>query len=110
MQGARCKVHQNGTSFHSWILRIADKLKVFPADQLGISYVKAIRAPMPQLKLMPTGGVTLTNAGDWINAGACAVAVGSNLLDKAAIKGNNFRKIKSNAELIIENIKNRREV
>jgi len=88
----------------------ADIVKVFPADQLGTNYIKAIKAPMPQLKVMPTGGVTLTNAGDWINAGACAVAVGSNLLDKAAIEENNFGKITANAELIIENIKNRHEV
>ncbi len=88
----------------------ADIVKVFPADQLGTNYIKAIKAPMPQLKVMPTGGVTLTNAGDWINAGACAVAVGSNLLNKAAIEENNFGKITANAELIIENIKNRCEV
>ena len=88
----------------------ADIVKVFPADQLGANYIKAIKAPMPQLKVMPTGGVTLTNAGDWINAGACAVAVGSNLLNKAAIEENNFGKITANAELIIENIKNRCEV
>ena len=88
----------------------ADIVKVFPADQLGTNYMKAIKAPMPQLNVMPTGGVTLTNAGSWINAGACAVAVGSNLLDKAAIEENNFGKITANAELIIENIINRREV
>ena len=88
----------------------ADIVKVFPADQLGSNYIKAIKAPMPQLRIMPTGGVTLTNAGDWISAGACAVAVGSNLLDKAAIEENNFGKITANAELIIENIKNRHEV
>ncbi len=88
----------------------ADIVKIFPADQLGTSYVKAIKAPMPQLRIMPTGGVSLTNAGDWINAGACAVAVGSALTDKAAIKENNFRKITENSELIIKNIKNRSEV
>ena len=88
----------------------ADIVKVFPADQLGTNYIKAIKAPMPQLQVMPTGGVTLTNAGEWINAGACAVAVGSSPMDKVAIKENNFQKIKTNAELIIENIKNRREV
>ena len=87
----------------------ADIVKLFPADQLGMSYLKAIRAPMPQLRIMPTGGVTLTNAGEWINAGACAVAVGSNLLDKTAIKENDFKKIKENAELIVKNIKNRHE-
>lgn len=88
----------------------ADIVKLFPADQLGTNYIKAIKAPMPQLQVMPTGGVTLTNAGEWINAGACAVAVGSSLMDKVAINKNNFQKITANAELIVKTIKNRDEV
>ena len=63
----------------------ADIIKVFPADTLGIEFFKSILAPMPHLKLMPTGGVTLTNPGDWIKAGACAVGLGSALLDSKAI-------------------------
>ena len=50
----------------------ADVVKVFPATALGPSYFKDIRGPLPQVKLMPTGGVTLENAGDWIGAGAVA--------------------------------------
>ena len=51
----------------------ADIVKVFPATMLGPQYLKDVRAPLPQVKLMPTGGVTLDNAGDWIRAGAVAV-------------------------------------
>ena len=59
----------------------ADVVKVFPATALGPGYLKDVRAPLPQVKLMPTGGVTPENAGDWIRAGAVAVGVGSALLD-----------------------------
>ena len=59
----------------------ADIVKVFPATTLGPGYLKDVRAPLPHVKLMPTGGVTLDNAGDWIRAGAVAVGVGSALLD-----------------------------
>ncbi len=85
----------------------ADIVKIFPADKLGMGYIKTIKAPMPHLNVMPTGGVTLTNAGEWINAGACAVGVGSALTDTTAIKEGNFGKLKENAKIIIENIKNR---
>ncbi|KAB2845979.1 MAG: 2-dehydro-3-deoxyphosphogluconate aldolase, partial [Melioribacteraceae bacterium] len=61
---------------------------------------------MPQLKLMPTGGVSLTNAGEWLKAGACAVGVGTALLDKTAIKNENYELLSANAKTIIETIKN----
>lgn len=82
----------------------ADIIKVFPADVLGMAFFKGIKAPMPFLKLMPTGGVSLTNAGDWIKAGACAVGVGNALLDKKAIEENNFSKLTENARILSENI------
>jgi 2-dehydro-3-deoxyphosphogluconate aldolase/(4S)-4-hydroxy-2-oxoglutarate aldolase len=75
----------------------ADIIKVFPASTLGMKYFKAVKAPMPHLKLMPTGGVSLDNAGDWIRHGACAVAVGSALLDKEAIAAGNFDQLTENA-------------
>src|SRR5881392_1996103 len=75
----------------------ADIIKVFPATALGPQYIKDVRAPLPQLKLMPTGGVTLDNAGDWIRAGAVAVGVGSALLDSAAIDSGRFEVIAQNA-------------
>jgi 2-dehydro-3-deoxyphosphogluconate aldolase/(4S)-4-hydroxy-2-oxoglutarate aldolase len=68
----------------------ADVIKVFPADVVGMAYFKAVLAPMPHLKLMPTGGVTLDNAGAWLRAGAVAVGVGGALLDKQAIDAGRF--------------------
>jgi len=82
----------------------ADIVKVFPADIVGIDFFKAVLAPMPHLKLMPTGGVSLTNAGDWLKAGACAVGIGSSLLDKKAIQENNFSKLTENAQTIMKSI------
>jgi len=83
----------------------ADIIKVFPAGITGMEFFKAIKAPLPFLKLMPTGGVTLTNATEWIKAGACAVGIGSALLDKDAIKNNDFDKLTLNAKMLIKNIK-----
>jgi 2-dehydro-3-deoxyphosphogluconate aldolase / (4S)-4-hydroxy-2-oxoglutarate aldolase len=82
----------------------ADIIKVFPADVVGMAFFKAVLAPLPHLKLMPTGGVNLTNAGDWLKAGACAVGVGSALLDKKAIKDENYSVLTQNAKIIMENI------
>jgi len=82
----------------------ADIIKVFPATALGPQYIKDIRAPLPQVKLMPTGGVTLDNAGDWIRAGAVAVGVGSALLDTAAIENGRFEVIAENARRIVANV------
>ena len=82
----------------------ADIIKVFPADVVGMEVFKAILAPMPHLKLMPTGGVTLTNAGNWLRAGACAVGIGTALLDKDAIKSENYSKLTDNARLIMKSI------
>jgi 2-dehydro-3-deoxyphosphogluconate aldolase/(4S)-4-hydroxy-2-oxoglutarate aldolase len=82
----------------------ADIVKVFPADVVGMAFFKAVKAPMPHLKLMPTGGVTLTNAGDWIKAGACAVGVGSALLDPKAIEAGDYAKLTQNAKLLMESV------
>lgn len=78
----------------------ADIVKVFPADIVGMPFFKAVLAPMPHLKLMPTGGVSLTNAGDWIRAGAVAVGVGSALLDKRAIAEGNYAALTENARIL----------
>jgi len=83
----------------------ADIVKVFPADVVGMEFFKAILAPMPHLKLMPTGGVTLANAGEWLKAGACAVGIGSALLDKKAIQENNYSILTENAKQIMKSIK-----
>ena len=82
----------------------ADIVKLFPADVLGMAFIKGIKAPMPHLRVMPTGGVSLTNAGDWLKAGACAVGVGSALIDKQAILEENYSVLTRNAEQIMESI------
>lgn len=83
----------------------ADIVKVFPATTLGPSYLKDVRAPLPQVKLMPTGGVTVENAGDWIRAGAVAVGVGTSLLDAKAIADGRFDVLRTNAERMIANVR-----
>lgn len=86
----------------------ADVIKVFPATTLGPGYIKDVKAPLPQIKLMPTGGVTLTNAGDWIKAGACAVGVGSNLVDARALEANDFAQIAENARTVVASVRSAR--
>lgn len=82
----------------------ADIIKVFPADVVGMAFFKAVKAPMPHLKMMPTGGVTLTNAGDWIKAGACAVGVGSALLDPKAIDAGDYARLTENAKILMSSV------
>ncbi|MDP3685095.1 MAG: bifunctional 4-hydroxy-2-oxoglutarate aldolase/2-dehydro-3-deoxy-phosphogluconate aldolase [Ignavibacteria bacterium] len=87
----------------------ADVVKVFPADVLGMDFFKGIKAPMPHLKLMPTGGVNLTNAGEWLKAGACAVGIGTALLNKKAIDENRFEALTENAKVLMRSIEKARE-
>jgi 2-dehydro-3-deoxyphosphogluconate aldolase/(4S)-4-hydroxy-2-oxoglutarate aldolase len=68
----------------------ADIVKVFPATSLGPAFFRDIRGPLPHLKLMPTGGVTRDNAGDWIRAGAVAIGVGTALVDAKAVAEQRF--------------------
>ena len=88
----------------------ADMVKVFPAAQLGgPEYLKAIRGPLPQVLLVPTGGVNLQNAGAFIKAGATALGVGGELVDKKAIKENKFNVITENARAFLKVIKEARQ-
>jgi 2-dehydro-3-deoxyphosphogluconate aldolase/(4S)-4-hydroxy-2-oxoglutarate aldolase len=86
----------------------ADVVKVFPATALGPTFLKDVRGPLPQVKLMPTGGVTLDNAGDWIRAGAVAVGVGTALLDTAAIASGNYAALTANAARIVASVQGAR--
>jgi 2-dehydro-3-deoxyphosphogluconate aldolase/(4S)-4-hydroxy-2-oxoglutarate aldolase len=88
----------------------ADIVKVFPATALGPAFFKDVRGPLPQVKLMPTGGVTLDNAGDWIRAGAVAVGVGTALLDRAAIERGDYGVLRDNAARITANVRTARGV
>ncbi len=76
----------------------ADFVKVFG----GPEYLKAIRAPLPQVKLVPVGGVSLENVGDFVKAGAAAVAVGGNLVKKSAIAAKNFAELTGLARQYVE--------
>lgn len=82
----------------------ADVIKVFPADSLGVNFFKGVLAPMPFLKLMPTGGVTLTNIVDWLKAGAVAVGLGTSLLNKEAIENENYNLLTQNAKTVVDGI------
>src|SRR5262249_17798842 len=86
----------------------ADVVKVFPATALGPGYFKDIRGPLPQVRMMPTGGVTLDNAGEWIAAGAVAVGVGTALVDAKAVAAGTYSTITANAQSIIANVKSAR--
>jgi 2-dehydro-3-deoxyphosphogluconate aldolase/(4S)-4-hydroxy-2-oxoglutarate aldolase len=68
----------------------ADIVKVFPADMLGPAFFKAIRAPLPQVRVMPTGGVNLHTAAEFLKAGACCLGVGSQLVDPQRIAAGDF--------------------
>jgi 2-dehydro-3-deoxyphosphogluconate aldolase / (4S)-4-hydroxy-2-oxoglutarate aldolase len=82
----------------------ADIVKIFPATALGPQYIKDVRAPLPQVKLMPTGGVSPENAGDWIRAGAVAVAAGSLVLDAKAIDSGRFDVVTENTRRIVASV------
>ena len=84
----------------------ADIVKVFPGEILGPAFVKAVKGPLPQASLMPTGGVTLENAGEWIRAGAVAVGVGGTLT--AAAKHGDFTAITKVARHFVEAIREAR--
>lgn len=71
----------------------ADVVKVFPSELTGPGYLRAVRAPLPQVRLMPTGGVTLDNAGQYIEAGACALGVGGSLVESRALAEGNLDRI-----------------
>jgi 2-dehydro-3-deoxyphosphogluconate aldolase/(4S)-4-hydroxy-2-oxoglutarate aldolase len=88
----------------AWTLG-GDVIKVFPSTALGPSYFKDILAPLPQLKLTPTGGVDIKNVGDWIKAGAVCVGVGSALVTKDALAKNDWASITTSAKAFTEAVK-----
>jgi 2-dehydro-3-deoxyphosphogluconate aldolase/(4S)-4-hydroxy-2-oxoglutarate aldolase len=72
----------------------ADIVKIFPADVGGPAYLKALAAPLPQIRLMPTGGVNLETIDAFFRAGACAVGLGSALVDQQAIRTGDMQSIR----------------
>lgn len=88
----------------------ADFVKVFPANAVGgASYIKALKAPLPQVELVPTGGVTLENAAGFIKAGAAALGVGSDLVDTRALLAGDDKVITQRARQFVEIVRSARE-
>ena len=84
----------------------ADIVKLFPGETLGPAFVKAVKGPLPQASLMPTGGVAVDNVAEWIKAGAVAVGVGGSLT--AGAQSGNFQQITDTAKQFIERIQQAR--
>ena len=87
----------------------ADMVKVFPTSTLGAKFIKDIRGPLPQIKLVPTGGVNLDTVGEFIRAGASALGVGSALVSKDAVKNRDFAGLKSAAAEFLRRVRQARE-
>jgi len=85
----------------------ADVIKIFPGELFGPAIIKAIKGPLPQAEMMPTGGVSLDNVSEWIKAGAVAVGVGGNLT--AGAKKGDYESITAIAKQFIEKIKEARK-
>lgn len=86
----------------------ADIVKVFPADVAGPAYLKALHGPLPQVRLLPTGGVDLTTLPAFLKAGACAVGLGSALVEKQAAESGDVDRIRSLAEQYVSLVRKTR--
>jgi 2-dehydro-3-deoxyphosphogluconate aldolase/(4S)-4-hydroxy-2-oxoglutarate aldolase len=86
----------------------ADVIKVFPAEVLGPAFFKAVRAPLPQVRLMPTGGVDLTTAADFLKAGACCLGIGSQLVEPKAVAAGDFERIRELARQYVRIVRDTR--
>jgi 2-dehydro-3-deoxyphosphogluconate aldolase/(4S)-4-hydroxy-2-oxoglutarate aldolase len=81
-----------------------DVTKIFPATAFGPSYLKALREPLPFLRLMPTGGVDEKNLADWLDAGAVAVGLGGSLVDRKAAAAGEWGTIEERARRIVARV------
>ena len=80
----------------------ADIVKIFPSDVVGPAYLKALGGPLPQVRMMPTGGVTLETAAAFLRAGAFALGVGSSLVDPKVVAAGEMTKIEKLARQFVE--------
>ena len=87
----------------------ADIVKVFPADVVGPAFFKALRGPLPQIRLMPTGGVDLTTAASYLQAGACCLGVGGQLVEPQAVARGDFERIRDLARQYISLVQQTRQ-
>lgn len=88
----------------------ADAVKIFPAGAVGgAAYLKALKAPLPQIELVPTGGVSLKTAGDFIRAGAMALGVGADLVDIRSLRDGKSALITERARQFLQIVREARE-
>ncbi len=80
----------------------ADIVKIFPSDITGPAYLKALHGPLPQVRLMPTGGVTLETAAEFLKAGAYALGIGGSLVDPRAVAAGDFKSIERLARQFVD--------
>ena len=80
----------------------ADYVKVFPSSGVGPSYIKDVKAPLPHIPLIPTGGVSIDNAGEFIKAGSAALGVGSALVNNQVIADGRFDLLTENAKKLVD--------
>jgi 2-dehydro-3-deoxyphosphogluconate aldolase / (4S)-4-hydroxy-2-oxoglutarate aldolase len=87
----------------------ADFVKVFPCSAMGgASYIKGLKAPLPQVELIPTGGVNFKTAADFIKAGSSALGIGADLVDLKSLREGNAEKITENARYFVQIVKDAR--
>ncbi len=87
----------------------ADFVKVFPCSAMGgASYIKGLKAPLPQVELIPTGGVNLKTAADFIKAGSSALGIGADLVDLKALRAGNAAQITESAKQFVQLVKEAR--
>jgi len=83
----------------------ADFIKVFPADSVGPNYIKALRAPLPHLRIIPTGGVELHNVGDFLQAGCVALGVGSGLVSAKLLQMADWQELTRRAGAFVQAVR-----
>ncbi len=86
----------------------ADYVKVFPSSSVGADYIKDVKAPLPQIPLVPTGGINAENAADFITAGATALGVGSALVNNQLIAAGEFETLTERAERLVKEVQRAR--
>jgi 2-dehydro-3-deoxyphosphogluconate aldolase/(4S)-4-hydroxy-2-oxoglutarate aldolase len=87
----------------------ADIVKVFPAEVVGPAFFKAMRGPLPHIRLMPTGGVDLSTAAEFLKAGACCLGIGSQLIEPRAVAERNFDRLRDLARQYVNVVKQTRK-
>ena len=82
----------------------ADIVKIFPATSLGPQFLRDVRGPLPQIRLMPTGGVTIENARDFLAAGACCVGIGTALVDRKDVEAGDWLALEARARRLVASL------